>query len=36
LPHDSQTLVTATALPWRDEIIADRIYEIRERELRRT
>ena len=34
LPPDSQKLVTATAMPWRDEIIADRIYEIREREVR--
>ena len=35
LPPDSQKLITATAMPWRDEIIADRIYEICERELRR-
>jgi len=35
LPHDSQTLVTATAMPWRDEIIADIIYELCDRRLRR-
>jgi DNA replication and repair protein RecF len=35
LPLDSQKLVTATAMPWRDEIIADKIYEIRDRQLRR-
>ena len=31
LPPDSQKLVTATAMPWRDEIIADIIYEMRDR-----
>lgn len=34
LPADSQKLVTATAIPWRDEIRADKIYEIRDRRLR--
>jgi DNA replication and repair protein RecF len=34
LPADSQKLVTATAIPWRDEIKADKIYEIRDRRLR--
>src|SRR6184192_612293 len=35
LPADSQKLVTATAMPWRDEITADAIYEMRDRRLRR-
>jgi DNA replication and repair protein RecF len=35
LPRDSQKLVTATAMPWRDEIIADIIYELFGRRLRR-
>ncbi|PYK71033.1 MAG: DNA replication and repair protein RecF, partial [Verrucomicrobia bacterium] len=35
LPADSQKLVTATAMPWRDEIIADTIYELRDRRLRK-
>lgn len=35
LPADSQKLVTATAMPWRDEITADTIYEMRDRRLRR-
>jgi DNA replication and repair protein RecF len=35
LPADSQKLVTATAMPWRDGIVADRIYEMRDRRLRR-
>jgi DNA replication and repair protein RecF len=35
LPPDSQKLVTATAMPWRDEIIADIIYELCDRRLRR-
>ena len=35
LPADSQKLVTATALPWRDEIVADIIYELCDRRLRR-
>ena len=34
LPANSQKLVTATAIPWRDEIKADKIYEIRDRRLR--
>jgi len=33
LPVDSQKLVTATALPWRDEITADTIYQMRNRQL---
>jgi DNA replication and repair protein RecF len=33
LPADSQKLVTATAMPWRDEITADNIYEMRSRQL---
>jgi DNA replication and repair protein RecF len=33
LPADSQKLVTATAMPWRAEIIADTIYEMRDRGL---
>ena len=32
-PADSQKLVTATAMPWRTEIIADTIYEMRDRGL---
>jgi DNA replication and repair protein RecF len=35
LPPDSQKLVTATAMPWRDEITADTVYEMRNRQLRR-
>ena len=35
LPADSQELTTATAMPWRDEITADTIYEMRDRRLRR-
>jgi len=35
LPADSQKLVTATATPWRDEITADTIYQMRNRRLRR-
>jgi len=35
LPADSQKLVTATAMPWRDEIIADIIYELCDRRLRK-
>ena len=35
LPADSQKLVTATAMPWRDEITADTIYQMRNRRLRR-
>jgi DNA replication and repair protein RecF len=35
LPADSQKLVTATAMPWRDEIAANTIYEMRDRRLRR-
>src|SRR2546423_14741932 len=35
LPTDSQKLVTATAMLWRDEITADTIYEMRDRRLRR-
>jgi len=35
LPLDSQKLVTATAMPWRDEIIADIIYELCDRRLQR-
>src|SRR6184192_432936 len=33
LPADSQKLVTATAMPWRDEITADTIYEMCNRQL---
>jgi DNA replication and repair protein RecF len=33
LPVDSQKLVTATAMPWRDEITADIIYQMRNRQL---
>jgi DNA replication and repair protein RecF len=36
LPADSQKLVTATAMLWRDEITADIIYEMRDRRLIRT
>ena len=35
LPADFQKLVTATAMPWRDEITADTIYQMRNRRLRR-
>ena len=35
LPADSQKLVTATAIPWHDEIMVDAVYEIRNRRLRR-
>jgi DNA replication and repair protein RecF len=35
LPPDSQKLVTATAMPWRDEIIADTMYEMRGRRVRK-
>jgi DNA replication and repair protein RecF len=35
LPPHSQKLVTATAMPWRDEIMADVIYELRDRSLRK-
>jgi DNA replication and repair protein RecF len=35
LPIVSQKLITATAMPWRDEITADTIYEMRDRRLRR-
>ena len=35
LPTDSQKLVTATAMPWRDEITADTIYETHNRRLSR-
>src|SRR5438270_12247892 len=34
LPADSQKLPTATAMPWRDQITADTIYEMRDRRLR--
>jgi DNA replication and repair protein RecF len=34
-PVDSQKLVTATAMPWRDEIMADVTYELRDRQLRK-
>ena len=33
LPVHSQKLITATAMPWRSEIIADAIYQVRERQL---
>ncbi|PYL76726.1 MAG: DNA replication and repair protein RecF [Verrucomicrobia bacterium] len=33
LPADSQKLVTATAMPWRDEITADTIYQMCNRQL---
>ena len=35
LPADSQKLVTATAMPWRDGIAAETIYEMRDRRLSR-
>jgi DNA replication and repair protein RecF len=35
LPPDSQKLVTATAMPWRDEIMANMIYELCDRQLRK-
>ena len=35
LPADSQNLVTATAMPWRDGIAAETIYEMRDRRLSR-
>ena len=35
LPAHSQKLVTATAMPWRDRIIADIVYELRDRSLRK-
>jgi DNA replication and repair protein RecF len=35
LPADSQKLVTATAMPWRDGITADTIYQMRNRQLTR-
>src|SRR6059058_585551 len=35
LPADSQKLVTATAMPWRDGIAAETIYEMRHRRLSR-
>ena len=35
LPVDSQKLVTATAMPWRDQIKADSIYEMRDRRIRK-
>lgn len=34
LPADSQKLITATATPWHDGIMADRVYELRDRQLR--
>ena len=36
LPTDCQKLVTATAMPWRTELKADVIYELRDRRLIRT
>ena len=33
LPVNSQKLITATAMPWRPEITADAIYELRDRQL---
>jgi DNA replication and repair protein RecF len=33
LPADSQKLVTATAMPWRDDMTADAVYELRDRKL---
>jgi DNA replication and repair protein RecF len=33
LPVNSQKLITATAMPWRSEITADAIYELRGRQL---
>ncbi len=35
LPADSQKMVTATAMPWRGEITADAIYELRDGRLMR-
>ena len=35
LPAESQQLVTATAISWRDEINADIVYELRDRQLRK-
>jgi DNA replication and repair protein RecF len=35
LPADSQKLVTATAMPWREEMKADAVYELRDRKLMR-
>jgi DNA replication and repair protein RecF len=35
LPRDSQKLVTATAIPWRDGFMADVIYELCDRQLRK-
>jgi DNA replication and repair protein RecF len=35
LPATSQKLVTATAMPWREELRADAIYELRDRQLMR-
>lgn len=35
LPSDSQKLVTATAMSWRDGITADLVYELSDRTLRR-
>ena len=32
LPLNSQKLITATAMPWRSEITADAIYELRDRQ----
>lgn len=33
LPAASQKFVTATAIPWRDEIAADYVYELRDRQI---
>jgi DNA replication and repair protein RecF len=33
LPADSQKLVTATAMPWRGELQAEAVYELRDRQL---
>lgn len=35
LPADSQKLVTSTAMPWREELKADVIYQLRDRQLTR-
>jgi DNA replication and repair protein RecF len=35
LPPNSQKLMTATAIPWRDEINAEIVYEMRDRRLRK-
>ena len=35
LPVNSQKLITATAMPWRSEITADAIYELRDQQLLR-